>query len=217
MKIVRSSPRRIIRSKEASFQRQLKLAFAQMKTGQFKFVRKLPGTVYTSVFPKNLDILSSPPQVQDFIKVLGFSSREAFDVIKQHQIIEYLKNSRAYGGNALVVIRRYNAYKKGRIRQILEVIVWDNGPGIKDLKQALEQEYSSRKHIFSNLFGAGKGLDFIYRWEDAEKTVPRYAANELVIETDYQKVQRKTSTSIYNFSPSGTNIPGTKVTAHFWL
>ncbi len=202
---------------EVSFKRNLTLAFHQMRSGQFGLIRKLPGTIYTTVFPKSSHITSNPPEIEILVNVLKpFTSKLAHS-FGDKQIFEYLKNSTAHGGDALLTARTFNAFINGRIRKILEVIVWDNGPGIKDLAQVLEQGYSSKKHIFSSLFGAGKGLDLIYRYEDIEGKTPRYCADELIIETGHQKAARRFDTDKYRFIPSGIKVPGTKITARFWL
>jgi anti-sigma regulatory factor (Ser/Thr protein kinase) len=215
---VGTKKRTVRSSSEASFQRRLNIAFHQMKTKQFRFVRKLAGAIYTSVFPKSLPITAVPPKLTELMKILELDVDEHSFIRKQ--IFEHLKNSCAHGGDALVAARRYKAFKHGRIRNILEVIVWDKGDGIPDLKTALQPGRKSRSHPFTSLHGAGKGLDFIVSYEDAEKTIPRFAADELIIETDFQKVERKSITGSkdpYRFLPTGKKVSGTKITVRFWL
>lgn len=210
--------RRLIRSpKEDRFQRQLNIAFHQMNVGQFRFIRKLPGTIYTSVFPKDTNIVTVPPELGNLLITLDLDPIFAYHSMIRGQIYEYLKNSCAHGGDALVAARKYHAFRGGRIRKILEVIVWDNGPGIQNLKQALEQGYSSDPHPYREESGLGLGLDYIVSWGHYEASQIEFAADELIIETGRQKAYRKFNSDPHHFIPSGIKIPGTKITARFWL
>jgi hypothetical protein len=169
------------------------------------------------VFPKNTDIVAFPPKLVELLAALDLDPMFADHSMIRGQIYDYLKNSCAHGGDALVVIKRYHAYKGGRIREIIEVIVWDNGPGIKNLDRAIKSGYSSKPNPFGEIAGRGLGFDHIMGWVDKENTIPYYAADELIIETGRQKVYRKFNSDPHHFIPSGIKVPGTKITARFWL
>ncbi len=200
-----------------NFERELSLAFHMMAGRQFGSTQKLPGAFYTAVFPRGMHITSSPPKVQELIHILQSVSDQLYNSSKSKQIFEYLKNSTVHGGDALVVLRLSNDYKAGRMRQVLEVTVWDNGPGIKDPATALAQSFTSKPDHPTGEAGAGKGIDLIIRWEDTERKIPSYAADELLIESGYQKAERKHNTDAYRLMPSGIKVPGTRITAKFWL
>jgi|GEM_PF-4786646 len=203
--------------KEVRFQRQLSLAFEQMKVGQVRFIRKIPGTIYTSVFPKNTPIITVPPELENLLTALNLDPMFARNSFIRGQIYDYLKNSCAHGGDALVAVRKYHAYKGGRIRKILEVIVWDNGPGIENLAQALKNGYSSKKDPFNSLAGMGLGIDRVIGYVESGNITPYYIADELKIETGYQTAHRKFNSDRHHLVPSGIKVPGTKTTARFWL
>ena len=214
---ISSSWQRRILLRGNDFGNGLSLAFHAMAGRQFGLIHKLPGAFYTAVFPRGMHITSSPPKVQELIQILHSVSDKLYDSLKSKQIFEYLKNSTVHGGDALVVLRSYKDYKAGRMRDVLEVTVWDNGPGIKELENALVQGYTSKPNYPTSEAGAGKGLDLIIRWEDVERRIPCYAADELLIESGRQTAGRKHNTDAYHFMPSGINIPGTRITAKFWL
>jgi anti-sigma regulatory factor (Ser/Thr protein kinase) len=209
--------RRLIRSpKEARFQRRINIAFHQMATKQFRLIQKPAGTLCMSVFPKNMDKVKFDLKSHDFLfKSLKLNHQKK--TFAADQIYDYLKNAQAHGGDALVVARRYASYREGKMRRTLEIIIWDNGPGIKDLKLALKQKYSSTPNPYGFLAGLGLGLDRIIAWGHYKAPQIQFAADELTIETGYRKVIRKTDTDEYSFTPSGKKIPGTKITARFWL
>lgn len=207
-KAVRKQPRKI--NREALFQREVGSVFRRMSAEH-----KPQGAFYIGIFQVRHDITAVYPELDTLIKELGLDVQR--DSFKRKAIFEHLKNASAHGGEALVVARRYKDYKKGEPREILEVIIWDNGPGIDNLKLMVQEGESSRPNYFGSMSGVGKGLDYIVGYEDAECTIPRYVADEIIIETRDQKAERKHNIDPHNFSQLTRRIPGTKITVRFWL
>jgi hypothetical protein len=128
------------------------------------------------------------------------------------QVYETIKNAAAHGGDCLIAARRYQAVRHGQQRKIIEVIVWDNGPGLKRPENALINGYTSNPdRPFDDFAGQGKGIDLIVGYEPT-----RYAADELIIDTGRTRIARKHSSGQYHFSENRNYIRGTKVTLRFW-
>jgi hypothetical protein len=199
---------------ELQFQVQLRNTFFNMQNSHG--LKQLKAVLYTSVFKK-------PVNYKEFVwafdkEWLNLSPSIGKEDIKKHsfwgsQIYETLKNAAHYGGDALIVARRYQDLKQNILREILEVIIWDNGPGIHDIQQALGQGYTScRGDQPEDYGGAGKGIDILVMNEPDS-----YAANEIIIESGSKRVSRGYQSDRYHFENISESIPGTKVTLRFWL
>lgn len=127
------------------------------------------------------------------------------------QIYETLKNAAAHGGDALIAVRRIQVLWIGGKGIGLEITVWDNGPGIGDVKAALLRGFTTRPDPLSDFYGQGKGLDMLYCREPF-----RYAADELMIESGNGKASRRSPFGPYRFERLQKFVPGTRVTIRFW-
>jgi hypothetical protein len=133
--------------------------------------------------------------------------------LQLHQVFEIIKNAAAHGGDALVVARRYRAYRQGSLRTILEFIIWDNGPGIQDIRQAVIPGFTTCPgRPYDDLRGQGKGLDGLIAYRPT-----KYIAHEIIIESGSQKVYRRHQTDSHQIGRARPPVPGTKVTLRFWL
>jgi len=131
---------------------------------------------------------------------------------QRSQVYETLKNAAAHGGDAILAIRKYQAIRMGYPMMLHEVIVWDNGPGISDIKKALRPGYTSQQgHDYNDFFGQGKGIDLIIG-EDPTC----FAADEIMIECGRRQVFRRHKTDAYHSCTQTNYIQGCRVTLRFW-
>ena len=136
------------------------------------------------------------PKISPYLKDFAYS-----------QLFETIKNAAAHGGDALLMMRRRKILGNG---YQIEVVVWDNGPGIGDIKKALTPGHSSRPDRFSDFCGMGKGMDLMI-CEDP----PTYTASTIMIESGLDKAFRNHPSGPYHFEKVQRAVPGTKVTLRF--
>jgi hypothetical protein len=229
--VTRSCPARTFR-RELAFHRTLRQAFELMRCSpeeRLPMSSMPPEVSFYNVFPKLAfrepvlswqgisDLLNSPqwrPAIFEPIQepVYLTSNRE-------WQIEETLINALYWGGTAVLVMARLfsgpdispprrtwfisDVQMSRRSGKIYEVTVWDNGPGINDLRWALQPKVSSRAASPNVLAGRGLGID-------------AQIADELIIKTGRQIASRLCG-STYHLFKKGNNVPGTRVTLRFWL
>ncbi|MGB9812753.1 MAG: anti-sigma regulatory factor [Thermovenabulum sp.] len=103
------------------------------------------------------DIVVARQMVKDFAKRLNFSLG---DVTKLSTAVsELARNIYRYAGEGFIFVREIN--DKGSV--VLEIVAYDNGPGIKDLNLAMQSGYSTTKGSFGlGLSGVKRLMDEFY-------------------------------------------------------
>ncbi|HTY14013.1 MAG TPA: hypothetical protein VMD02_07515 [Candidatus Omnitrophota bacterium] len=196
------------RTSEARFRSNVELAYDHL-------VRygTLPVNLKESVFPVYM-MLKRPADHMEFLT--GFYANVAPRLSKftidfsYIQAFEAIKNAASHGGDALLAINRHGSLLLNASRPRTEVIVWDNGPGIKDIMKALAPGFSTDPDQFSDFSGMGKGMDLII----GEKPT-RYAAQQMIIESGFNKVSRMGTSAPYREERLLKPVPGTRVTMRF--
>ena len=183
---------------------------------QFRLERRYGSKLFAFV-PKPRDKFAFLAQVMELTQAGPAELANA--TLARKQFYESLKNAFVHGGDALVGVRRYPAFKRGESSSVLEVVVWDNGKGIWDLGQALKYEWSSTGKMLGGFSGYGLGLDYADGMVFAPahgRRVPFHAADEILIESGRQIALRRHKTDAHLIWNRAKNVPGTKITSKFW-
>ncbi|MBN1485538.1 MAG: anti-sigma regulatory factor [Chloroflexia bacterium] len=107
----------------------------------------------TLLIRSDLDIVSARVEARDMAKAIGFGTIDQARIATA--ISELTRNIVLYAGEGRVILR---AAERG-VKQGIEVVCEDNGPGIEDVNLVMQDGYSTSRGLGMGLPGAKRLMD----------------------------------------------------------
>lgn len=195
---------------EASFQTRLRRVYKHMQSDSKVKPRETQGFLFCKIFPRAVERNNSS-YAEEFQRPYFFGWLPNLKTLLPPPALSQLEvsliNGIYWGGNTLVVICAYRAQKQNLERKVVEVTLWDDGPGIPDLAWALTPNNSSQNQP-SHWAGYGVGIDV------ADYGVHR--VDEMLIKSGQQRAYRLHCQAEHIFEKPRASMPGTQVILRSW-